>query len=326
MRLSVLKQGDWAGIGSMAIGLAALQTALEEGNRHDWFGSSLITWLTVIAVIALALFPIIELRAKTPLVNLRLLKVHNFGVGAGAMTLFGLLLYGSVFVLPLYLSQTQGYNAMQIGEVLAWTGLPQLVLIPIMPWLMKRVDLKYLIAGGLVLFAVSNFMNIHLTRDVGAPELLLPNIVRAIGQAMIMTPLTAVATGGIAPKDAASSSAIFNMLRNLGGALGIALMQTYLTKREQFHSNILTHAVSVFDTSTIARIERLQDYFMAHGVADADGAWHRAVVAVGRVIRGQANIMAYSDAFMLFGGVALLTALVALFLRPIRGTGDAAAH
>ena len=260
-----------------------------------------------------------------PLVNLRLLRDRNFRLGNIAMLILGFLLYGSVFVLPLYLSQTQGYNAMQIGEVLAWTGLPQLALIPFMPWLMKRIDLKLMLVFGFTLFAASNFMNMYLTGNVGADQLLWPNVVRAVGQAFVMTPLTAVAAAGIAPKDAASASAIFNMIRNLGGAFGIAALQTYITKREQFHSNILSHAVSAFDEETGARIARLTDYFMTHGVADASTAWHKAVIAIGRSIRGQANIMAYSDAFILFGVIALLAVLVVLFLRPVRGGGGATA-
>ena len=325
MKLSLLKQGDWAGIATIAIGLGTLQTALEEGNRNDWFGSPMIVWLSVIAALSLSAFLWVELTAKAPLVNLRLLRARNFGLGTVAMTILGFLLYGSIFVLPLYLSRTQGYNAMQIGEVLAWTGLPQLVFIPFMPWLMKRIDLKLLLAFGFTLFAASNFMNMHLTGDVAADELLLPNIVRAIGQAFVMTPLTAIATVGIAPKDAASASALYNMLRNLGGAFGIAALQTYITKREQFHSNVLSHAVSVFDGETNARLAQLTDYFMAHGLSDAGAAAHQAAIAIGRGIRGQAYIMAFSDAFILFGVVALLAVLVVLLLRPVRGAGAAAA-
>jgi DHA2 family multidrug resistance protein len=325
VRLSLLKQGDWAGIATIAIGLGTLQTALEEGNRHDWFGSPMIVWLSVIAAISLSAFLWIELTVKNPLVDLRLLRERNFKFGTLAMLILGFLLYGSVFVLPLYLSQTQGYNAMQIGEVLAWTGLPQLALIPFMPWLMKRFDLKLLLAFGFTLFAVSNFMNMYLTGNVAADQLFWPNVVRAIGQAFVMTPLTAVAAAGLAPKDAASASAILNMTRNLGGAFGIAALQTYITKREQFHSNILSHAVSVFDAETGARISRLTDYFMAHGVADAAQAWHKAVIAIGRSLRGQAYIMAYSDAFILFGAVALLAVVVVLMLRPVRGGAGAAA-
>jgi DHA2 family multidrug resistance protein len=133
MQLGLLRRGDWLGIATMAIGLASLQTMLEEGNKDDWFGSPFIVHLAVVAAIALPLFVVIELIVTYPLLNLRLLLRRNFGLGTAANFLLGVALYGSVFILPLYLSQTQGYNAQQIGEVLAWTGLPQLLLIPLVP-------------------------------------------------------------------------------------------------------------------------------------------------------------------------------------------------
>ena len=140
MKLALLREGDWPGVITMAIGLGALQTVLEEGNKDDWFGSDFIVRLSIVAAVALALFLWIELTTKKPLLNLRLLLRRNFGFGILANFLLGIALYGSVFILPVYLSRIQGYNAEQIGMVLAWTGLPQLLLIPLVPRLMKRFD------------------------------------------------------------------------------------------------------------------------------------------------------------------------------------------
>src|SRR5580693_2563774 len=165
MKLSLLREGDWAGIVTLAIGLSALQTFLEEGNKDDWFGSPFIVRLSVISAVALTLFLWIELTAKKPLLNLRLLFRRNFGFGISANFLLGVALYGWVYILPVYLSRIQGYNAEQIGMVLAWTGLPQLALIPFVPRLMKRFDPRLIIGTGFALFAVSNFMNIHMTSD-----------------------------------------------------------------------------------------------------------------------------------------------------------------
>jgi DHA2 family multidrug resistance protein len=212
----------------MAIGLAALQTVLEEGNKDDWFGSAFIIRLSIIAVISLALFVWIELKTQRPLLNLRLLIRRNFGLSSVANALLGLALYGSVFILPVYLSSIQGYNSEQIGMVLAWTGLPQLVLIPLVPRIIKQFDARHVIAVGFLLFASSNLMNIYMTRDYAANQLLWPNVIRAIGQALAFAPLAAVATAGIEPENAASASVLFNMMRNLGGAVGIAMLQTFL--------------------------------------------------------------------------------------------------
>jgi DHA2 family multidrug resistance protein len=313
MKLAMLKQGDWPGIATMAIGLAALQTVLEEGNKDDWFGSLFIVRLAIVAAIALPLFVWIELRSAKPLLNLRLLARRNFGFGVLANFLLGFALYGSVFILPVYLARIQGYNSEQIGMVLAWTGLPQLLLIPLVPRLMQRFDARWVIAVGFVLFASSNFMNITMSADTAADQLFWPNVIRALGQALVLTPLSAVATAGIERENAGSASALFNMMRNLGGAIGIAALQTFQQKREQFHSNILTNSVSLFAEATRARIADLTAYFLAHGVSDPATAAHQAIVAIGARIQQQANVMAFGDTFMLLG-VGLVVALVATAL------------
>ncbi|MBJ7403881.1 MAG: multidrug efflux MFS transporter [Bradyrhizobium sp.] len=326
MKLSLLREGDWIGIVTMAIGLSALQTVLEEGNKDDWFGSPFIVKLSVIASVALIAFLVIELTVNKPLLNLRLLVRRNFGFGMLANFLLGIALYGSVFILPQYLARIQGYNAEQIGMVLAWTGLPQLLLIPLVPRLMQRVDARIIIGIGFVLFAASNFMNIYMTADYAADQLLWPNVVRAIGQALVMAPLSAVATAGIEAENAGSASGLFNMMRNLGGAVGIALLQTVLTKREQYHSNVLMQSVSVFEQATRTRLEQLTQYFVNHGVLDHADAVHRAYVAIGRIVQKQAYILAFSDTFYLLG-LALIVALVAvLFLKKPGQTSAGAAH
>jgi MFS transporter, DHA2 family, multidrug resistance protein len=313
MRLALFRQGDWPGILTMAIGLAALQTVLEEGNKDDWFSSPFIVRLSVIAAIALSLFVVIELTSKRPLLNLRLLVRRNFGFGILANFLLGIALYGSVFILPLYLARIQGYNSEQIGFVLAWTGFPQLLLIPLVPRLMQRFDARIMIAVGFALFAVSNFMNVHMTLDTAADQLFWPNVVRAVGQALMFAPLSAVATAGIESENAGSASALFNMTHNLGGAIGIAVLQTFQSKREQFHSNILTNSISLFEEATRNRIDRLTTYFLNSGVSDAATAHLKAIVAMALRVRQQANIMAFSDSFYLLG-VALMLALVATLL------------
>lgn len=326
MKLSLLRDGDWAGIITMTIGLAALQTVLEEGNKDDWFGSPFIVKLSVIAAVALTTFLIIELTVQKPLLNLRLLVRRNFGFGILANVLLGVALYGSVFILPQYLARIQGYNAEQIGTVLAWTGLPQLVLIPLVPRLMQKFDARIIIGIGFVLFAGSNFMNIFMTNDYAADQLLWPNVVRAIGQALVMAPLSAVATSGIEPENAGSASGLFNMMRNLGGAVGIALLQTVLTKREQYHSNVLMQSVSVFEQATRMRLEQLTQYFINHGVLDRADASHRAYVAIGHTVQKQAYILAFSDTFYLLG-VALIVALIAvLFLKKAGHASAGGAH
>jgi DHA2 family multidrug resistance protein len=326
MNLSLLREGDWAGIATMAIGLSALQTVLEEGNKDDWFGSPFIVKLSVIAAVALSAFIVIELTARKPLLNLSLLARRNFGFGLLANFLLGIALYGSVFILPVYLSRIQGYNAEQIGMVLAWTGLPQLLLIPLVPRLMQRFDPRIIIGIGFALFAASNFMNIYMTNDYATDQLFWPNIVRALGQALVMAPLSAVATAGIEAENAGSASGLFNMMRNLGGAVGIALLQTLLTKREQYHSNVLMQSVSLLEQATRARIEKLTQYFVNHGIVDHAEATHRAVVAIGKIVQKQAFILAFSDTFYLLGAALIVALIAALLLKKPNTLASGGAH
>jgi DHA2 family multidrug resistance protein len=325
MRLDLLKHADWTGIATLAIGLAALQTVLEEGNKDDWFGSSFILRLSLVAAVALSLFVWIELTTPKPLLDLRLLRRRNFGLGSISNVILGMALYGSVYLLPSYLSQMQGYNAQQTGEVLAWTGLPQLAIIPFVPRLMRRFDARWLVAFGLLMFAASCFLNIHLDQDYSGPQLLVPNLVRATGQALVLTPLSVLATAGIERQNAGSASALFNMMRNLGGSIGIAMLQTLLTRREQFHSAVITPNVSLFDASTRQRLATLQQHFIANGTVDSATALHDAVVAVGRAVRAQSYFLAYGDTFFIMG-CALLLAVVAAALMARGAGGGAGAH
>jgi DHA2 family multidrug resistance protein len=315
MRLHLLAEGDWLGIATMAIGLAALQTVLDEGNKDNWFDSVLIVRLSLTAAVSLALFVWIELVSIRPAVNLRLLWQRNFGFGTIANFLLGFSLYGTVYILPQYLGQVFGYNAEQIGFVLAWTGFPQLLVIPLVPLLMKRLDARVIVAIGLGVFAASCFMDAHLSADFAGDELRLPNIVRSLGQAVVLTPLSAIAMGGIARQDSAAASGLFNMMRNLGGAFGTALLATLVTKREQFHSSIIGSSVNLFQESVRERLSDLTSYFLSHGVSDVFTAQHKAVVAVGNIVRRQSLIMAYADAFAALGVLLLLAATLLIFTR-----------
>jgi MFS transporter, DHA2 family, multidrug resistance protein len=325
MQLKLLKEGDWAGIATMAVGLSAFQTVLEEGNKDDWFASPFILRLAIVALVSLSLFIWIELTVEKPLIRLRLLMQRNFGFGTISVTLLGFALFGSVYILPAYLGQAQGYNAEQIGGVLAWTGLPQLLLIPLIPKLMQRFDARYIAITGLLIFAYSCFMNTAMSPDYAGDQLWIPNIVRAIGQAMVLTPLTSVTTGNTAPQDAAAASGISNMLRNLGGAIGTAVLATVITKREQFHSNIIGQSVTLGREEVRNRIAETTNFFLAHGVPDPAAARQQAIIALGNAVKHQALVMGFSDTFAVIAAVLVFAAIAVAFTRRAKG-GGAAAH
>jgi MFS transporter, DHA2 family, multidrug resistance protein len=199
--------------------------------------------------------------------------------------------------------------------VVAWTGLPQLLVIPLVPLLMKRIDPRLLVGTGLVVFAASCFMNLWLDQDYAAQQLFWPDVTRALGQAIVMTPISAIAMVGIAPNEAGMSSGLFNMMRNLGGAIGTAAVATFFTKREQFHSAMITPKASLLDPATRDRLADLQRYFIAHGVTDPAAALHRAGIAIGNTIRAQATLMGFGDSFALIGGVLILAVVAVAMLR-----------
>jgi DHA2 family multidrug resistance protein len=208
--------------------------------------------------------------------------------------------------------------------VLAWTGLPQLILIPLVPRLMQRFDTRYIAFTGLMIFAYSCFMNTAMSPDYAGDQLWIPNIVRAVGQAMVLTPLTSVMTGGIAPQDAAAASGISNMLRNLGGAIGTAVLATIITKREQFHSNIIGQSVTLGREEVRNRIAQMTDYFMGHGVPDPAAAHQQAIVALGKAVKRQALVMGFGDTFAVIGAVLVLAAIAVALTRKVKASGPGA--
>src|SRR6185369_14801619 len=154
-----------------------------------------------------------------------------------------------------------------------------------------------------------------------APQLLLPNVVRAMGQAIVMTPLSAIAMLGISREEAGAASGLFNMMRNLGGAIGTAAIETFFTKREQYHSFIINQHVSLLEPATRDRLAELQQYFMAHGFPDPSGALHRAMIAIGQSIRAEATIMGYADSFALLGVILVAAALSVAMLKKGAASG-----
>ena len=327
LKLHLLRRGDWLGVATIAVGLGALETVLEEGEKDDWFGSPFIVRLSVVAAVALGAFLVIQLKRKAPLLYLPLLARRNFGLGSVANFFFGLSMFGWLYVVPRYLARIQGYNAEQIGGVLIWIGLPQLVIIPLMPKLMRMVDPRRLVAFGFALFIAGSLMAANLSGDFSGPQFIASSLTRAVAQALMMTPLSAIAVAGIEREHAGSASALYNMIRNLGGAIGIAVLQTFLTLREQFHSDVLTGQVTLLGDATRDRLAGLAQRFMTHGVSDPAFAQHEAVVSVGRAVRRQAYMLAYSDTIIFQSallGIALL--LVLLLKKPKAGGVAGEAH
>jgi DHA2 family multidrug resistance protein len=317
-KLSLLGRGDWWGIGTMAVGLGSFIVFLEEGNRNDWFNSRMISTLGLLAVIFLIACVVIELRRDEPFINLRLLTRRNFALGSIVSLVFGFAMYGVTYLLPLYLAQVQGYNAQQIGWTIMWNGAPQLIMMPLAAVLLRKVDARWLLTFGLALFAGSCFINSTLTNLTAYDQLKLAQLLRAAGMPLFIVPLTALATGGIEQEQSGSASALFNMLRNLGGSVGIALLATQLDLREKFHSVCLGEGVSVFSSATQERLGALTQSFVARGI-DAVGANQQAIAALANTVRREAFVMSYADCFFIVGIVIISMLAVVWGCNPAKG-------
>nr|WP_218177002.1 MDR family MFS transporter [Pseudomonas gingeri] len=300
----LLKSTDYAGIVSLGIGLGCLQVFLEEGHRKDWLESDLIVTLGSIALLSLITFVILQLSKANPLINLRILQNRNFGLSSIASLGMGVGLYGSIYLLPLYLAQIQNYNALQIGEVIMWMGVPQLFLIPLVPKLMKFISPKLLCTLGFGLFGLASFSSGVLNPDFAGPQFNQIQIIRALGQPLIMVTISLIATAYILPQDAGSASSLFNILRNLGGAIGIALLATLLDARTKVYFDYLREAIVPGNPQVAERLTMLSEKL------GGDGA---ALGKLSEITHQQASIMAYNDAFH-FVGIALGISMLAVLL------------
>jgi DHA2 family multidrug resistance protein len=300
----LLKSTDYMGILSLGVGLGCLQVFLEEGHRKDWLESNLIVSLGSIALFSLITFVIVQFSKPNPLINLRILGNRNFGLSSISSLGMGVGLYGSIYLLPLYLAQIQNYNALQIGEVIMWMGVPQLFLIPLVPKLMKFISPKWLCTLGFGLFGLASFSSGVLNPDFAGPQFNQIQIIRALGQPLIMVTISLIATAYILPQDAGSASSLFNILRNLGGAIGIALLATLLDARTKTYFDYLRESIVPSNPQVAERMASMADRF---------GSDTAALGKMSEIVHQQASIMAYNDAFH-FVGIALGISMIAVLL------------
>ncbi len=311
-QLALLRQADWLGLGSMAVGLGSLVVLLEEGNSRDWLSSGFIRACLLLAGVGIAVWITVQLRRDKPFVNLRLYARRTFGVAALVAAAAGMGLYGSTFVLPLFLAEVAGYNSLQIGTVVMWMGLPQVLVMPLAAKWAKHTDNRVICALGMLLFAGSCFMNATMDATTGHDQLILPQVLRALGQPLIVLTLSNFAIHRIELAQLSSASSLHNMSRILGGALGTAALASAITWREHFHSARIGESVAALGAAAQERLGQLGDRFLAYS-GDPVAAQQQAVAALDRIVRREAYVMAYADSFFLLG-CTLLGASVLIFM------------
>ncbi|MEZ2140778.1 DHA2 family efflux MFS transporter permease subunit [Bradyrhizobium sp. DN5] len=327
-REKLLRKGlrvDYVGFALVAIGLGSLEFVLDEGQRNDWFGSNMIVVFAVLAAVSLlALIPW-ELTREEPIVDLRLLGRRQFGACFLVMLGTGAVLISTTQLLPQLLQTELNYTAMLAGLALSPGGVATLVLMPVVGRLVGTVQPKYLIMFGAAIAAFSMWHLTGLTGDITYGYAALSRIFLAFGLPFLFLPVTTASYDGIAPDKTNQASALINVARNIGGSMGVALAQTILAQRQQFHQSRLIEHAAPSDLGYQQTIEAMTRYFQAQGSSASDAA-SQAVAWVGKTLQQQVDFLAYIDVFWTLAIVAVLMIPTAAVLRRIDLSAPARGH
>jgi DHA2 family multidrug resistance protein len=319
----LLKGFDLTGIFLVAIFLGTLQYVLEEGPGEDWFDDPTITMLVILVGLAGIAFLWRELTIENPVVNLRAFKNANFTIGCFYSFVIGVGLYGSVYVIPLYLSSVDGYNSLQIGELIMVTGMFQFLSAPLAGAASKKMDLRLMLGIGLVCFALGLYLNSALTAEWGWWQFFLPQAVRGISLMFLFIPVNSLALGTLSPEMLKGGSGLYNLMRNLGGAIGLAVINTTLSERIDLHMARLGEVVTA---ARYGVMETLAGLTAQLGPFLGSNADEGALSVLYSLTRREATVMAFSDILLMMAAVFMLGFLVMPFMRKVNPGGGGDAH
>jgi DHA2 family multidrug resistance protein len=313
--LEEIAKADWLGIAGLTVGLSCLTVVLEEGQREQWFQSNLIITLSIMSAIGIAVIGIAQMRAERPVIKLRLLQNRTYASVILIIISVGMVLYDILYVLPQFLGVVAGYNAEQSGWVLALSGLPAFMMMPLLPRILARGDTRILVACGLLCFAASCFLDIHLTAQSGGGDFVYSQLLRGMGQMLAFMPLNQISVGSVARSDVADAAGFFNMARNLGGSIGLALQGVFIDRRTEVHADAIRESLTANSSLVQERIAQ-QGAFFAERSGDVAHGTQQAIGQIALQIHQQALVMTYSDCFWVLGvGLIVLLPLV-LLLKP----------
>ena len=326
-RPELFVRADWAGILGMTVCLSCLTVVLEEGQRDQWFASSLICWLTASSLIGFCVLMVAQTTALHPVVKLRLLLRMDYASVIIIVVAVGAGLYGLTYILPQFLSGIAGYNAEQSGRILIISGIPALILMPILPRLIGKVDLRILVSVGLLCFAGACFLNIHLNAQDDGSTFILSQLLTGTGMLTAMLPLNQAAMSAVGKEDAADAAGLYNMARNLGGSSGLAALGIFIDRRAALHADAIRETLNANSPLVQDHVAGMASTFLQTGT-DAAYAHQQALAQLGGLIQIQAQVMTFSDCFWLSG--AILTGMLPLVLllrgAPAKGAASAEMH
>jgi DHA2 family multidrug resistance protein len=322
----LIATADWLGIAGMTVGLSCLTVVLEEGQRERWFESSMIVWLSIASVVGFIALGIAQLRASDPVIKLSLLRNKSYASVIVIVLVVGAALYGTLYLIPQFLAGIAGYNAQQSGMVMLVSGAPAFLMMPILPQILGKFDLRLMVALGLMFFAASCFLDVGLTADSAGGDFTYSQLLRGCGQVLCMMPLNQASLAAVGRQNAGDASGIYNMARNLGGSIGLALFGMIIDRRATTHVDSITETLSA---NSIAGQEHVAATAaaMAQGGGDPAYAHMQALAQLSGEMQVQALVITYSECFWLLGMVMLaIIPLVFLLRKPAPGGPAAAAH
>jgi DHA2 family multidrug resistance protein len=302
---------DYWGLVFLAIGLGCLQIVLDKGQREDWFSSGFITWLSLTSLVSLVLFVIIEFFAEHPIVNLKAFKNLTFSTGNMVMFFAFFNLFGSIVLLPIYLQTLMGYTATLAGMVLGPGGVATLIAMPIAGRLVTKINPKAILAFGIIVAAYSTHLMSQFNLLADFNTIIWPRVVLGVGMGFLFIPLTTLTMSVIKKEDMGNATAIYNLLRNLGGSFGVAFVTTMLARRAQLHQVHLVEHLTPFDTSYQLILSK-SDQFLQHMGFDVSTAQHGGVSAIYGQLLKQASMLSFNDTFYLLS--VFLTCTLPLLL------------
>jgi MFS transporter, DHA2 family, multidrug resistance protein len=308
-----LKRGvDWWGLIAMTIALISIQLVLEEGAEHSWFADDGILWLTVLGVLTLGVFIWRQLTYWQPLINLRLFTDRNFSLGIAMNLVMGVSLYGGTFVLPLYLAQIRQYSAAEVGTTMLTSGLAMFAMAPVTRPLLRYINDRWAIFGGFVLTAYAMSLGAHLNDQWGFWEFAALQAIRGAGSIVAMAAAQQVTVSTLQPSQMKDASAMVNLARNVGGAVGLAAVSTILTVNSRMHLSTLSAAVSQASYESQQMLAMFTARMAERGLANPDAAARKAFQGL---LTRDAAVMAFADAFMWLAIAAAFAAGLALLVK-----------
>jgi DHA2 family multidrug resistance protein len=315
--VSLLKGADYPGIALMAISLGSLEYVLEEGARWNWLDDSTIETLSYIADIAGILFVIRSLTYPQPVFDLRALGNRNFLMGCTLSFITGVGIFATIFLTPLFLGYVRGFSAWQIGTAIASTGAASLAGVPVYIALAKRFDTRWLMMFGMALFGLSMWSFSFITHDWGWAELLLPQVLRGFPQVFVVAPAVNLGLGSLPPQRLKYASGLFNMMRNLGGAIGIAGCATILNNRTNLYFLRLAEHLNATNAPMLQMLRRLGAHFTTLAGGNAVLGNERALKELWLTTYREAQVQTFADAFLAIGACFVVaTIMVPLMRKP----------